>query len=146
MATPMRRTYWSLYYLLTYLTFGGVGLLVAPRWALTLMASNGDYGDVLPRLAGMMMCGLAIIVANIIRLRADALYPVTLMVRGFFAPCLLALYFYSRDPFFLVILGIMGLGMVFTGTSYLLDKRRKDELPAGAMDRSAEGRNAATGT
>ena len=114
--------------------------------ALRLMASNADYGDVLPRALGMMMCGLAIIVANIIRLRADALYPVTLMVRGFFAPCLVALYFYSRDPFFLVILGIMGLGVVFTGTCYLLDRRKKDETPAAAVGRPAEGGNAATGT
>ncbi len=146
MATPMKRTYWSLYYLLTYLTVGGVGLLIAPREALGLMASNADYGDVMPRAVGMMMCGLAIIVANVIRLRAVELYPVTLMVRGFFAPCLVALYFYSRDPFFLVIFGIMGLGMVFTGTSYLLDKRRKDEVPAAAMDRPGERGNAATGT
>ncbi len=146
MATSMKHTYWSLYYLLAYLTFGGVGLLAAPHWALRLLASNGDYGDVMPRTVGMMMCGLAIIVANVIRLRLEAFYPVTLMVRGFFAPCLVALYFYSRDPFFLVIFGIMGLGMVFTGTSYLLDRRKKDEAPAAAMGRPAEGGNAATGT
>lgn len=119
----MRRTHLSLYYLFTYLASGGLGLLFAPGLSLRLMASNTDYGDVLPRLVGMLMVGLAIIVAAIIRLRIEAFYPVTLLVRLFFVAGLAGLYAYSRDPFFLVILGIVALGVAFTGTNWLLERR-----------------------
>ena len=36
---------------------------------------------------------------------------------------LAALFAYSGDPLFLVLFGVVGLGVVVTGTSYLLDRR-----------------------
>lgn len=114
----------SLYYLLSYLTFGGLGLLVAPKVALALLFAQGDYGDALPRLCGTLLLGLAILVAQVIRLRIDALHTTTLIVRSFFLVCFIAIYVTSHDRLFLVLLGIVGLGLVLTGTAKLLDRRR----------------------
>jgi hypothetical protein len=40
-----------------------------------------------------------------------------------------AFYWATRDPLFLVILGVMGLGVVLTATSYWLDWRERHASP-----------------
>jgi hypothetical protein len=64
----MHRTRLSLFYLAGYLTFAGLALLLVPSFALKLLLSNGDYGDVFPRLAGMLLLGLAMVVFGIVLL------------------------------------------------------------------------------
>ncbi len=61
---------------------------------------------------------------QIFRHRVEALYATTVLVRLVILAVLLALYAYSRDPLFLSLFAIVGLGVVLTGTSYLLDRRR----------------------
>ncbi|NJM86996.1 MAG: hypothetical protein HC847_07190 [Hydrococcus sp. RU_2_2] len=121
--TAMERTRLSLFYLAGYLIPSGVMLLIAPRLALKLLLSTGDYGDVFPRAAGMLAVGLGIIIVQMIRLRLSSLYSTTLMVRSFFFVCLLSFYTLARDPFFLVLLVILSIGIVLTATSYILDRR-----------------------
>ncbi len=121
----MNRTNLSLYYLAGYLTIGGIALLLAPEWALKLLLSNGNYGDVFPRLGGMLLVGLGLTIAGIIRAKAEALYPATLLVRTFFVACLVWFYWISRDPFFLVVLVVVLIGMALTLTSYLLDRAHR---------------------
>ncbi len=48
----MNRTGLSLYYLCGYLPIGGLVLLFFPKQGLSLLLSDGDYGDVFPRLLG----------------------------------------------------------------------------------------------
>jgi hypothetical protein len=122
----MKRTRLSLFYLAGYLWFAGLALLLVPTFALQLLFSNGEYGDVLPRLAGMLLLGLAILITQIIRHRVEVLYPTTLVVRVFFLLVLGYLYLSSGDPFFLVVFGIVALGVVFTGYSYLSERRATD--------------------
>jgi hypothetical protein len=122
----MKRTRLSLFYLAGYLWFAGLALLLVPTLALQLLFSNGEYGDVLPRLAGMLLLGLAILITQIIRHRVEVLYPTTLVVRVFFLLVLGYLYLSSGDPFFLVVFGIVALGVVFTGYSYLSERRATD--------------------
>ncbi|HET7211762.1 MAG TPA: hypothetical protein VFI85_08470 [Methyloceanibacter sp.] len=55
----MNRTRLSLYYLCSYLLIGGLVLLFFPTEGLRLMLSTGSYGDVFPRVAGMLLAGLA---------------------------------------------------------------------------------------
>ena len=119
----MRRTHLSLYYLATYLLFAGVALVLAPRFALTLLLTNADYGDVMPRLVGVVLFALGVVIVQIIRHDLEVLYPTTLAVRAVILVVLLSLYAYSGDPLFVVLVGIVGLGVVLTGTSYLLDRR-----------------------
>jgi hypothetical protein len=51
----MNLTRISLYYLAGYLIMIGFGLLLLPDVTLRLMLSDGQYGPVFPRLAGMLM-------------------------------------------------------------------------------------------
>ena len=104
----MNRTRKSLYYLAGYLLTGGFALLIFPAETLRILLSNGDYGDIFPRLAGMFMSGLGLTFAGIILAQAEVLYPATLMVRSYFTVCLLVFYGMSRDPLFLVILSGWG--------------------------------------
>ena len=119
----MKRTHLSLYYLATYLTGGGIALIVAPQFFVKLLFSTGDYNDVALRFLGILLVSLAIIVAQIIRLKVEALYPTTLIVRIFICAGLIWLYLSSSDPLFLTLLGIVGVGLVLTGTSYYLDRK-----------------------
>jgi uncharacterized protein YebE (UPF0316 family) len=75
-----------------------------------------------------VLLALGILVAQIIRHRLDVLYSTTLAVRALILLVLGWLYVSARDPFFLVLIAIVGLGVVMTGTSYLLDRR--DAAPA----------------
>jgi len=124
----MIKTRLSLFYLGSYLSIIGIGLLLAPRATLGLLQSTGDYGEVFPRVAGMLMSGLGLSIFGIIRARADALYPATLLIRLYFLACIIAFYAMTRDPLFLVLLVIVGLGFVLTLSSYLYD--RKARTPA----------------
>ena len=123
----MKRTHMSLYYLIGYLIPSGIALLAFPQLTLKLLFSNTDYGDVLPRLVGMLMLALGIIVLQAVRHRLEALYTTALIVRSGMLPILLGLYLYSRDPLFITLLVVVGVGVVLTGTSYWLDKRSKDQ-------------------
>ena len=122
----MNRTRLSLYYLAGYLTFAGLALLLVPSFALKLLLSNGDYGETFPRLAGMLLIGLAILVSQIIRHRIEVLYPTTLVVRLFFLIVFAYLFLSSSDPFFLVVFGIVLLGVILTGYSYLTERGTHD--------------------
>lgn len=119
----MRWTRLSFFYLIGYLTLGGIGLLGAPALALHLLGAAGSYPAVLVRLLGSFMIALGIIVAQIVRHRVEVLYPTTLVVRVVLLGSIVGLYFESRDPLFVVLAGIVGLGMVLTGTALLADRR-----------------------
>jgi uncharacterized membrane protein YoaK (UPF0700 family) len=119
----MRRTHLSLYYLAGYLVVAGVALIATGQLAMRLLLSNGEYGDALPRLLGVVLLALGILIAQIIRHRIEVLYSTTLVVRGLILTVLAGLFVATRDPFFLVLLGIVGLGVLLTGASYLLDRR-----------------------
>jgi len=127
----MKRTHYSLYYLIGYLIPGGLVLLLAPQLALKLMFSTGQYGDVLPRFAGMLMVALGIIVMQAVRHRLEVLYPTALIVRSGMLPIMLGLYLYSGDPLFITLLIIVGIGVVLTGTSYWLDRRDRGPASKG---------------
>jgi hypothetical protein len=120
----MTRTRFSLYYLAGYLLLGGFLLLFYPHEGLRLLLSTGDYGDVFPRLAGMLLAGLGMTVVGMILANTEVLYPATLGVRTFFLVCIAVFYWRTSDPFFLVMLGIVGLGFVLTLSTYLQDRIR----------------------
>ncbi len=119
----MNKTRLSLIYLGSYLSLIGFGLLLAPAGTLDILQSNSDYGDIFPRIAGMLMSGLGITVFGIIRADVSELYPATLLMRVYFIVCIAVFYSMTRDPLFLVMLAIVGLGLVLTFSSYLMDRR-----------------------
>jgi uncharacterized protein YjeT (DUF2065 family) len=119
----MRRTNLSLYYLAGYLIPAGTLLLLVPDFATKLLLSNRTYDDAPFRLAGILLIGLGILVAQIIRHRLEVLYPTTVVVRLLISATLIGLFAETRDPFFLVVLTVVVIGIVLTGTTYLLDRR-----------------------
>jgi hypothetical protein len=121
--THVSRTRLSLFYLGLYLALIGFGLLLGPNVTLKILQSNGDYGDVFPRVAGMLMSGLGLSVFGMIRAHSSELYGATLFMRAYFIACILAFYAMTADPLFLVLVGIVGLGFVLTLGSYLLDRK-----------------------
>ena len=118
----MNRTRISLFYLGSYLAIIGFGLLFVPHETLMVLQSNGDYGDAFPRLAGMLMSGLGLSILGMIRARSYELYSSTLFMRVYFIVCIAAFYAITYDPFFLVLIVIVGLGLALTLGSYLLDQ------------------------
>ena len=82
-----------------------------------------DYDDAPLRLAGIALTALGILIVQIIRLRIEALYTTTVIVRLFILAGLVGLFLYTGDPFFAVIFGVVLLGVVLTTVSYLLDRR-----------------------
>jgi hypothetical protein len=44
-------------------------------------------------------------------------------VRSLFLVGFIGFYMYTRDPFFLIVVGVAGLGVALTGTTYWLDRR-----------------------
>ena len=114
----------SLSYLAAYLLLIGLGLLALPAATLEILQSNGSYGDVFPRVAGMLMTGLGITVVGMIKDNTAVLYPATLGVRAFFLICIGGLYALSGDPLFLVLFAIVALGFVLTLGSFIADRRQ----------------------
>lgn len=102
----------TLLYLATYLGGGGLGLLLVPNVALSLLLSTGDYGDVMPRVVGMLMLVLSTLVVDFIRHRDYSYYLTTIVARVFIVVTLAVLYLRSTDPLFLVLEGIVLLGLL----------------------------------
>jgi hypothetical protein len=71
------------------------------------------------------MIGIGVLVVQIIRLRLEMLYTTTLVIRPSFCACFIVFYVISQDPFFLVLLAIVALGLIWTGFSYVTDKQSK---------------------
>lgn len=128
----MRRTRLSLYYLMAYLNFAGVALLLVPQLTLKLFFATGSYGDVMPRLVGMFILVLGILVIQIIRHRIEALYTTLLAVRGGILVILLGLYLYAGDPLFITLLVVVGFGVALTCVSYRLDRKDQMAMPLKA--------------
>ena len=120
----MNRTHLSLYYLAGYLLPAGLLLLTVPEFARKLLLSNRDYDDAPFRLVGVLLIALGLIVVQIIRHRLEVLYTTTLVARALISLTLIAIYIETKDPFFLVILVIVLIGVALTAWSYLTDRAR----------------------
>ncbi len=111
-ATPVTIKKLTLWYLVTYLAVGGLGLAFMPGMALELFLSTGDYGDVMPRLVGMFMLVLSGLIAAITVNQDFKYYPVTLVARSFIVVFMGVLYSRTDDPLFLVLIGIVLVGLI----------------------------------
>ena len=123
------RTRRSLYYLATYLLLTGGAFFLAPHATLQLMLASREYPDAFVQFAGILMIGLSIVVMNVIRYGSKPLYRTTLMARIPMWLMILVVYFQTRDFVFLIVLGVLGLGIVITGTCYLSERNTAAERP-----------------
>lgn len=113
-------------YLISYLAFGGTGFALMPEITLRLFQSTGDYGTIIPRVAGMIMMLLSYILFSIFK---KGYWPefsiVTIKARVPAIIFVFYLYFISNyDPLFLVLNGIIIPGVVITLIGYLQDRKK----------------------
>jgi uncharacterized protein YjeT (DUF2065 family) len=119
----MPKTRLSLFYLVGYLVPSGLALLLAPQITLKLLFSTGSYGDVMPRLVGLFVLTLGLLAAQIVRHRVEVLYATLLGVRLGILAGLFGLNLYTGDTLFVVLMAVVGLGVVLTGTGLWLDRQ-----------------------
>jgi hypothetical protein len=112
----------SLFYLAGYLTLTGLALIFIPHLFLRLLFANHEYPGAFVQFSGVLMIGLAVVVMNVIKYGNRALYRTTLMARIPMWILTLGLYFYTNETFFIVVLCVLGLGIVLTGTFYLQER------------------------
>jgi hypothetical protein len=114
----------SLWYPAAYLLTGGAMFMALPRLAFTMFLSTRAeaYGEVVPRMAGALIVALGVLVLQVIRHRATALYATIVGVRLFLVAAWLALYVHGGDRFFLVLAAMVGFGIVLT-TAAMMRKR-----------------------
>ncbi len=111
----------TLFYVLAYLVVAATGLLIVPGLTQRILLGNTEYDPDAMRFAGVFILGLAIFVAQIIRLKIDALYSTLVVVRIVFCAIYIALYVHTGNPFFLAVLAIVGLGLVASSIAYAID-------------------------
>ncbi len=102
----------TLTYLTTYLAIGGIGFALFPDQILKLFFSNGNYGDIMPRMVGMFMCALGFLIFRILKNEDWKYYSATIYVRSSIVLFLFWLYYKSDDPMLLVVNGIVLLGLI----------------------------------
>ncbi len=115
----------TLTYLAVYLLAGGIGLTFLPAFTLDLFQSNGDYGDIMPRVAGMLMMGLGGLITQFVLRKDYTYYAYSVYIRSFFVLFLFFLYFRSSDPLFIVLNVIVLIGLL--PSIYVLVRERNSE-------------------
>jgi uncharacterized protein YjeT (DUF2065 family) len=121
-AFATKRTRLCIWYVAGYLILSGLALLLAPHGALAAMFSNTDYGSIMPRWVGMLSVAMGTLVGQILRLRVAALYPLSFFMPAAMLVGFVGLYLQSGNPLFLVVSAVVGIGVLATGVSMLLER------------------------
>ncbi len=100
----------SFCYLACYLLFGGIGFAFLPDLTLSMFLSNTDYGDVMPRVAGMFMILLGGLIANMAAAKDFNYYRYSVLARTFAVGFLIYLQLKTGNPLFIVLLIIVLIG------------------------------------
>jgi ferredoxin len=99
---------------------------------------NRDYGDVFPRIAGMLMTGLGLSVFGMIRARTARLYPATLFIRVYLMVCIVVFYEATADPLFFVLIPLVALDFALRLTAHLVDKNTLATASPGPSTKPAQ--------
>ena len=113
----------SFIYLISYLAVTGISFAFFPAMTMELFLSNGDYGEIMPRMVGAIMIVLSFLLFSIFRLGDWRKYSLITILAG--TPLVLFLgyvYFLSRDPMFLIIIGVVAMGLIATVFGTVLDR------------------------
>ena len=98
--------------------------MFAPNAILKLLFATREYDDVMPRFVGILMVALSLVISQIVRFRLERLYPITVVIRLVIWFYVLWLYIYSGDTFFAIVLAVVGLGIVLTAVTYLMERSK----------------------
>ena len=117
----MNKTRWSLAYLAFYTTLIGLGGIFFSDKMLVFLGSNNHYGDVAPKMVGVLIVSIGIITAQAVRYNEHKLFPTLLWFRILVGVTMFILYFTSHDPMFLVVFAIGGVGVLITSICFYLE-------------------------
>jgi hypothetical protein len=84
--------------LASYPTLIGLGLLFLSDKTVRLLQSNGEHGNIFPRLVGMPMSGMDMSDFGMFRARVSDRYPATLIMRFYFLVSLAAFLWDEQNP------------------------------------------------
>ena len=101
-----------LMYLASYLFFGGAGFAFMPELTLKMFMSNGEYGDIMPRVAGLFMVALSGLITMFVVRRDYSYYAYSVFARTAIVGFMVVLYLKSGDPLFLVFNAIVLVGLL----------------------------------
>ena len=110
----MKLTRYSLIYLATYLTIGGIGFLFIPTIFSKLLFANQIYQEEPLRMAGMFSLLLGIVVIQIVRHKVSVLYPTSVFARAVGLVALAVLYVQTNNTMFVSLFVIVFVGFSLT--------------------------------
>ena len=114
----MKKMSWI--YLASYLSLGGIGFAFIPELTLKLFLSNGDYGDIMPRVVGMFMIALGGLIAMMTINNDLRYYPYSVFIRTGMVAFMIWLYIVSNDLLFIVLLTVVLIGLLPSWYFYLM--------------------------
>ena len=106
-------------YLASYLIIGGIGFAFIPELTLKIFFSNGEYGDIMPRVAGMFMVALGGLIATMTINQDFRYYVYSVYIRTAMTAFILWLFYVSKDPLFITIIIIVLIGLLPSWYTYL---------------------------
>ncbi len=106
----MKKITWI--YLASYLSIGGFGFAFAPEIALKLFMSSGDYGDIMPRVAGLFMLTLGSLIGTMTYNNDLRYYGFSVIARTGMVVFFAWLFSMSKDPLFIIISVIVLIGLL----------------------------------
>lgn len=119
----LTKTRLSLMYVASYLSLAGLGWFLTPEMSLRLFFSTGHYDSTFVRVAGALLIVLSILVIQVIRHHLETIYTTIILVRVFLCAVWVLLYVLTRDPLFLITLGIVGVGVIISTLAFISDKK-----------------------
>ena len=119
----------TLSYLSGYLLGGGIALAIAPDFALDLLQSDQEYGDVMPRVVGMFMVALGSFIGLMVYRKDYSYYRFSIVARTGIVIFLTVLYTIDSDPLFLVLDAIVLVGLL---PSYYVILNERESAEAGS--------------
>ena len=114
-------------YVAAYLAIGGLGLMFVPDQFLKLFQSNQEYGEAMPRMVGVIMLALSGLIARILQFEDYKYYGYSILARTIIVLMLFYVYTIDRDPFFLIINGIVLVGLIPSYVIALTSRKGKEE-------------------
>ena len=106
----MKKITWI--YLASYLCFGGFGFAFAPEIALKLFMSSGEYGDIMPRVAGLFMLTLGSLIGTMTYNNDLRYFGFSVIARSGMVTFFAWLFSMSKDPLFIIISVIVLIGLL----------------------------------
>lgn len=106
-------------YLASYLCLGGAGFALAPDLTLKLFLSDGDYGNIMPRMAGMFMVALGGLIAVMTCNNDFRYYSYSVFARTMMVAAIVWLYTITNDTLFPVIITVILIGLIPSWYLYL---------------------------